>query len=256
MLVLRWLSVCLLGVSLCLSAGSASAKERYHTVYKGQRLGSIAKRYNVSVDALCAANGITRKDTIQPGQKLLIPEKGESVEEAAKRAKRSAPTDDDTKATEDKPSRKAQRAKTDRAKADRKAPRRKSSRRKSSWKVHTIGKGQRLGSIAKRYHVSVAALTYANDITRGTVIQPGQKLVIPERDDENGEAARKARDAGRVPGLESRKDRSDRASRADAVGGSSRKSRRGKESWKDYRRRPAKRGYVTLIGLAGSWKGY
>lgn len=255
-LVLRWLSVCLLGVSLCLSAGSASAKERYHTVYKGQRLGSIAKRYNVSVDALCAANGITRKDTIQPGQKLLIPEKGESVEEAAKRAKRSAPTDDDTKATEDKPSRKAQRAKTDRAKADRKAPRRKSSRRKSSWKVHTIGKGQRLGSIAKRYHVSVAALTYANDITRGTVIQPGQKLVIPERDDENGEAARKARDAGRVPGLESRKDRSDRASRADADAGSSRKSRRGKESWKDYRRRPAKRGYVTLIGLAGSWKGY
>ena len=32
-----------------------------HKVYAGQRLESIAKRYNVSVDALCAANGITRR---------------------------------------------------------------------------------------------------------------------------------------------------------------------------------------------------
>ncbi|MCA9631228.1 MAG: LysM peptidoglycan-binding domain-containing protein [Myxococcales bacterium] len=252
MSVLRWLSVCLLGVSLCLSAGSAAAKERYHTVYKGQRLGSIAKRYNVSVDALCAANGISRKDPIQPGQKLVIPEKGESVEEASKRAKQRAKKEDEQ-----------ERAKADDAKADRKtprkasrrkAPRRKASRRKEAhWRVHTIGKGQRLGSIAKRYHVSIHALAFANDITRTTVIQPGQKLVIPQRDDETGEAARKARDAGRVPGLEAPGASSGRSERAHR---SARKSSRAKESWKDYRRRPSKRGYVTLIGYAGSWKGY
>lgn len=252
MSVVRWLSVCLLGVSLCLSAGGAAAKDRYHTVYKGQRLGSIAKRYNVSVDALCAANGISRKDTIQPGQKLLIPEKGESVEEAAQRAKKSA----SEKPERAKSDRKAKADRGERAKPERKAPRRKASRRSSSrWIIHTIGKGQRLGSIAKRYNVSVAALAFANDITRTTVIKPGQKLVVPQRDDESGEAARKAREAGRIPGLDASSDR-DRSERADRSKGASRKSSRSHRSWKDYRRRPAKRGYVTLIGFAGSWKGY
>ncbi len=255
MSVLRWLSVCLLGVTLCLSASSASAKERFHTVYKGQRLGSIAKRYNVSVDALCAANGISRKDPIKPGQKLVIPEKGESVEEAAKRAKQSeADKGESKKAERSHASRKSDR-KASRGKASRgKASRGKASRRRESrWKVHTIGKGQRLGSIAKRYHVSLDALTFANDITRSTLIKPGQKLVIPQPDDETGETARKAREAGRVPGLEDRASRSRREDRSQRAKG---KSSRGRESWKDYRRRPAKRGYVTLIGYAGSWKGY
>jgi len=35
------------------SAGAADDTPRFHTVYSGQRLGSIAKRYGVSVDALC-----------------------------------------------------------------------------------------------------------------------------------------------------------------------------------------------------------
>ena len=48
-----------------------------HTVYPGQRLGSIAKRYRVSIEAICGANGIQRTDIIRPGQELIIPQRSD-----------------------------------------------------------------------------------------------------------------------------------------------------------------------------------
>jgi hypothetical protein len=66
--------------ALCLSlvlalalAAPALAKPRTHVVAAGHTLGRIAKRYNVSIDDLCKANGITRRDPIKPGQRLVIP---------------------------------------------------------------------------------------------------------------------------------------------------------------------------------------
>src|SRR5262245_48342733 len=56
-----------------LGSASAASSPRYHTVASGQRLGSIAKRYGVSIDALCTANGIERKQRLKVGQKLLVP---------------------------------------------------------------------------------------------------------------------------------------------------------------------------------------
>jgi len=52
---------------------------RTHKVYSGQRLESIAKRYKVTVEALCAANGITRRSMLRAGQVLLIPRPGDSL---------------------------------------------------------------------------------------------------------------------------------------------------------------------------------
>jgi predicted esterase len=60
-----------LAASLLLAAGSADAKE--HVVADGQTLGKIAKRYQISIAALCEANGITRRHKIKPGQRLTIP---------------------------------------------------------------------------------------------------------------------------------------------------------------------------------------
>lgn len=81
------MSVALLG-----AAGTASAREgnarQVHVVYEGQRLGSIAKRYNVTIEALCEANGINRRDPIHPGQRLEIP----SREELKAALKKDAPT--------------------------------------------------------------------------------------------------------------------------------------------------------------------
>jgi uncharacterized protein YcbK (DUF882 family)/LysM repeat protein len=56
-----------------------------HRVFAGQTLGRIAKRYNVSIDALCNANGITRKDKIQPGQKLFVPARSDKDGSEARR---------------------------------------------------------------------------------------------------------------------------------------------------------------------------
>lgn len=68
--------------ALCLShtalASSKRASQRTHRVYPGQTLGMIAKRYNVSVEELCSANGITRKSPIKPQQVLIIPSKDDA----------------------------------------------------------------------------------------------------------------------------------------------------------------------------------
>src|SRR5262245_48630924 len=56
--------------------------------------------------------------------------------------------------------------------------------------THVVGKGQRLGSIAKRYNVSIDALAYANGIRQKDPIKPGQRLIIPDRSDKDGSEAR------------------------------------------------------------------
>jgi uncharacterized protein YcbK (DUF882 family) len=62
---------------LSTSAGAlpkpALGAPRVHVVYPGQTLAMIAKRYRTSVEALCKANGITRRSPIRPKQRLVIP---------------------------------------------------------------------------------------------------------------------------------------------------------------------------------------
>lgn len=65
----------LLGFALACWTFSAGAAPTLHTVAEGQTLGKIAKRYNVTIAALCTANGIERRTKIRPGQRLLIPDK-------------------------------------------------------------------------------------------------------------------------------------------------------------------------------------
>jgi len=57
--------------SLLLATGAAVGKE--HVVAEGQTWGKIAKRYQISIAALCKANGMTRRDKIKAGQRLTIP---------------------------------------------------------------------------------------------------------------------------------------------------------------------------------------
>ena len=70
---MRWLAA-VLAVALSAIAVPAAAAPEVHTVAIGQTLGRIAKRYNVSIQAICNANGITRRDKLRDGQKLLIPD--------------------------------------------------------------------------------------------------------------------------------------------------------------------------------------
>lgn len=50
------------------------SKPKYHIVQKGETLGKIATKYNVSISALAKYNGITNVNSIQVGQKIKIPQ--------------------------------------------------------------------------------------------------------------------------------------------------------------------------------------
>jgi membrane-bound lytic murein transglycosylase D len=45
-----------------------------YVVQRNDTLWDIARAFGVSIDSLCAANGISRRDTIRPGQRLTIPD--------------------------------------------------------------------------------------------------------------------------------------------------------------------------------------
>lgn len=49
-------------------------KLAFHTVRRGENLSRIASRYGVSVKALIEANRLNRPDTLNVGQRLLLPE--------------------------------------------------------------------------------------------------------------------------------------------------------------------------------------
>ncbi|MDX2052432.1 MAG: LysM peptidoglycan-binding domain-containing protein [Polyangiaceae bacterium] len=248
-----------------------------HTVYPGQRLGSIAKRYHVTVEALCEANQIGRADRLRVGQKLIIPAKGNVAEKKASDPEHdlvaippgpsAAGSEDEAsevQATEPEaaapdapleaqpsegtavaPEQLKAAPKVSRVSAPL-APKGNSQRSQKPGalpRVHTVYSGQRLGSIAKRYQVSVDAICNASGISRGVKLRPGQKLLIPTKDDKDGERARQMYHGNFTNSAKT-------APRRAALAKGS------KVSWKSYVKPARKRGYVTLTGYSRSWKGY
>lgn len=140
---------------------SAASSPRYHVVAAGQRLGSIAKRYGVGVDAMCTANGIERNQRLKVGEKLLVPAKDDKDGSITRRQYGPPP--------EPKEARDGATAETLLA----------STREPARPSTHTVYPGQRLETIAKRYQVSIDALREANRLRRNAKLKPGQVLVIP-----------------------------------------------------------------------------
>src|SRR6187551_1244145 len=64
--------------ALLMLALPARASET-HVVASGQTLGRIADRYNVTIAALCEANGLQRRAPLKVGFKLRIPEGKDAV---------------------------------------------------------------------------------------------------------------------------------------------------------------------------------
>jgi membrane-bound lytic murein transglycosylase D len=48
-----------------------------------------------------------------------------------------------------------------------------------SWRRHRVESGETLTSVAKKYHVTPAAIAEANNLERGEGLEPGEKLIIP-----------------------------------------------------------------------------
>lgn len=137
---------CFLVIGALLGTATARAADgpKTHVVYSGQRLGSIAKRYNVSVASLCQRNGIRASDVIRPGQRLIIPGPGDEAGAESKGAARPKGEPDH-----------------------------------GPFLVHEVERGQRLELIARRYHVSVASICQENRISARSLLHPGQRLSIP-----------------------------------------------------------------------------
>lgn len=144
------------------AAESRRGAAREHTVDAGETLWSIARRYDVSVDAVKSANEMDG-ETIRPGQTLRIPG-------AAASGSSGAASEPRTTTAERRRTRTAPEEKKGETPAARTAAR---------FEEHVVKSGETLWSISRRYHTTVDSIVTANAMRDGQAIQPGQKLRIP-----------------------------------------------------------------------------
>lgn len=110
-----------------------------HEVQRGDTLWDIARAHKISVRQLAAWNGMAPRDTLRPGQTLVIWSKAGNIGAPAANPLASTLT------------------------------------RKINYRVRN---GDSLARISQRFNVSVAELKKWNPEARGKYIQPGQQLVV------------------------------------------------------------------------------
>lgn len=194
----RWLSFLLVGVLLAqalLVASPAYAQSpTVHVVRRGETLYSIARRYGVSVGAICAANSIADPRLIYAGQQLVIPGTGGSgapapssggthVVQPGENLYRIALRYGTTilalaKANGISDPTQIRVGQTLVIPGGAEAPAAPSSP-PVAGQTHTVRPGETLSAIARRYGVSVWVLARANSLANPSLIVPGQVLVIP-----------------------------------------------------------------------------
>ena len=148
-------------------ARESGEPQRFHVVYAGQRLNTIARRYQVSVEAIRNANGLAKSARLFPGEKLTIP--GLDDPDGSRARALYPPQHPSDVATVPASARK------DKDDSEPNAD--------DGPRSHKVYSGQRLESIAKRYQVSLDALCAANGITRHAKLRTGQMLTIPRPGD-------------------------------------------------------------------------
>jgi len=119
-----------------------SSYETY-TVKKGDSLWAIAKRYNVSLNDLFAANGMNKNSMLKVGQQIQIPVDGSTEPVKTITADAYQPTAFNQESQE-----------------------------------YTVKRGDSLSKIAKQFGTSVRTLKAANNKS-SDMIQVGEKLMVP-----------------------------------------------------------------------------
>ena len=128
-----------------------------YVVQDGDNPSSIAAQFDISVEELMAANGITDPTGLHVGDELVIPGGAVLGERATPRPSATAPA-------EPSPTpRPAQPAATP----------------SSGQQTYTVQDGDYPESIAAQFGITADALMAANGITDATSLQVGQVLIIP-----------------------------------------------------------------------------
>lgn len=130
-----------------------------HRVRRGETLSHIADRYRSSAAAIAAANGISLRSLIHPGDVLLIPPtRSARVARALTGASSGAGSASS-----------GSRTGTTRA----------SSSAGSKQRIHRVRWGETLWGLARRYGTTVQALRQANRFLAQRGLRAGDRLVIP-----------------------------------------------------------------------------
>ncbi len=129
-------------------AAPSASSSNTHLVQDGDTLWSIASRYDVSVDAIVAANRLSNPDALKLGQRLIIPGlRGPQTAQRPAAAARPQPA---------RPAAAAQ-----------------------NYTWHTVRDGDTLWAIASRYHAGVDAIVAVNQLRNADALRLGQRLKIP-----------------------------------------------------------------------------
>lgn len=125
--------------------GISAFAESTHLVKKGETLYGIAKKYQITISELKAANNLSDKDVLKAGQKLVIP--SADIENAATLSSTNSSA----------------------------------STSNSSSKIETyiVQKGDTLYGIAKKYDIKVSEIYSLNGMSQKDVLKVGQKLKVP-----------------------------------------------------------------------------
>lgn len=140
-------------VTICLagSLNGASAQQRYR-VQSGDTLASVAAEFNVDPDAILRSSWLANPPELTPGDVIIIPDPGQTPEQAATEAAANVGT--------------------------------------SPWTTgaHWVTYGESIESIAATYGVDATRLLEINGLTWSDIIYPGDRLVIPGTGDEGFDA--------------------------------------------------------------------
>lgn len=143
-----------------------------YTVVAGDTLRRIASKFNTSIESIEKANSLTSTSVIKVGQVLAIGStaKASSTVSAAESTTKSAPEPTlVAKAPPVKPAVEEEKAET----------KSREKEKSTQEKTHVVAKGDNPYSLAKKYHITQAALMKANNIDDPKKLKIGQKLVIP-----------------------------------------------------------------------------
>ena len=185
----------LLTLLLVLSTGSVASvafagKTRTYTIEAGDTPGGVAKRFGVPLDELLRFNGLGPSGPFRVGQTLKIPKKGQVTgsrytvkpgDSVAKVADFHGVSQDDLR----RANRMGRNAKL-RPGQEIEIP---MTLRGGATRSHVIKKGDTLSSIAATHDVSVKRLRAKNKLKKGSPLELGRVLIIPDDEDDEEEPA-------------------------------------------------------------------